>query len=161
MHVRDTPGDTQESFPFAKDSAPRRYIVQSSELCSEGNCCLGTLSPLVQKLENNDRAESRKLVIHLNRHCQSRSLISWKAGLQSLSFSVFFEKARVILIHARGHVRSTESSRVTQVNGVLVWHVRSAAETKHGLGAPLGHLHMGMTLAVTFKHPDCMGKVPV
>lgn len=86
MHVRDTPGDTQEElFSLAKDSASCRYIVQSSELCSEGNCCLGTLSPVLQKLENNDGAESRELVIHLNRRFQSGSLISFKAALQSLS----------------------------------------------------------------------------
>lgn len=56
MHVRETPGDTQEElFSFAKGSVSCRYSVQSSELCSEGNCCLGTLSPLLQNLENNDR----------------------------------------------------------------------------------------------------------
>jgi len=56
MRARGTPGDTQEEwFSFAKDSASCRYIVRSSGLCSEGNCCLGTVSPLLQRLGNTDR----------------------------------------------------------------------------------------------------------
>jgi len=140
----------KSGFPLPR-TLPRAGILFGAQGCAaRETAALGQCPRCCKGWETPTGAESRKLVIHFNSHFQSGSFIPFKAGLQSLAFSLFYEKACVILIHVRGHVCSTESSRVTRVNGVLAWQVQNAPGRK-ALGPPLGRPHMWVALAMPLE----------